>query len=716
MTKLRARIEEIGEHLRQFAAEEAILTAAGLGDWDRVFALLDEMKRPMDRGAAGQCLEWALHRAPWQTFDRLLDRLPGGEYAGKIVIRGLSTNRGDNDAMEACGTLVLLAAACGKTEKLRCLLDHGWDVNSASLDAARSLRAQISGLYVSKNIFAPPAEPYSARRESILRFLSESEEEDEPRMHVYYALPGATPLAAAVICGQTDCARLLMDYGAWREEANSVARVLMMRLREEDAQYQACREAVLSYGETPHPMELRAVIHICTPEQLQAELFRCRYCDEAIAEAVLELTGENWRNPFWRPGQDTPVFDDERLRILEQYAPQVFRREKIVGQLLYWGLMQGDKEDMQDFLLRLSPERLDLSMLKGALMYPGARKVSRFLRRLAQGRSCVMDRDCVPWHTPPLVLQTLLKCVTFLPPTVHEGVSGLSYAILRTNDLKLIRSALETGLIPPEESARDLLACHAENESSSAAVRAAILSTRRPEVMENQTVQDQTPTGPYRWRVEREWEKSAQARLSMGSLLPLGHPGNREDLKLESEDGVWHLDSEFAVMCVTGRSGDAERWVRNETDNTLRQVFSLHPEEKPYELMGTALCLAAFAGQRETVKTLLQLGAEAEEQHMGMPGILRLDNGARELPMTALEAALVQGHWETARLLLHHGAVCDLGQNAVQAVWQVFQQDDLEETVRRHLEGYVSGVGGKAFLTSTSGDRDGAYYKKIQVK
>ena len=65
----------------------------------------------MDRGAAAQGLEWALHHAPWQTFDRLLDRLPGGEYAGKIVFRGLLTNGGDNDALEARGTLALLAAA-----------------------------------------------------------------------------------------------------------------------------------------------------------------------------------------------------------------------------------------------------------------------------------------------------------------------------------------------------------------------------------------------------------------------------------------------------------------------------------------------------------------------------------------------------------------------------------------------------------------------------
>ena len=51
--RLQKRIEEIGEHLRRFAAEEEILTAAGLGRWERVFARLDAMDRPMDRDAAG---------------------------------------------------------------------------------------------------------------------------------------------------------------------------------------------------------------------------------------------------------------------------------------------------------------------------------------------------------------------------------------------------------------------------------------------------------------------------------------------------------------------------------------------------------------------------------------------------------------------------------------------------------------------------------------
>ena len=153
-------------------------------------------------------------------------------------------------------------------------------------------------------------------------------------------------------------------------------------------------------------------------------------------------------------------------------------------------------------------------------------------------------------------------------------------------------------------------------------------------------------------------------------------------------------------MCFAGRVRGVERWVRCGQKDVLREIYTLRPEGKDYELAGTGLCIAAFAGQRQTVETLLELGAEAEEQHMGMPGLLRLSGGERELPVTPLLAALVRGRWETARLLLDHGAVCDLGQSAVKALWRVFRQDDMTEAVERHLHGYISRRGTRAVLTA----------------
>ena len=303
-----------------------------------------------------------------------------------------------------------------------------------------------------------------------------------------------------------------------------------------------------------------------------------------------------------------------------------------------------------------------------------------------------MDRDSVPPGTPPLVLQTLLKYVTFLPPSSARGVSGFSW------------SPLESGAIPPEESTGDLLRYLA---GSGTAVRALLLTVRRPAKAGVWSEPRKILADCLRYRWLPEEARSYQALLDRDcpeaeerELVARGMYEGRSDLAWETKGGVWHADSPLALMCLAGRSRAVERWVRCGPEDVLRQVFTLRPEGENYELAGTGLCIAAFAGQQQTVETLLKLGAEAEEQHMGMPGLLRFSGGAQELPVTPLLAALVRGRWETARLLLDYGAICDLGQAAVKALWRVFRYDDLTETVERHLNGYISRNGNRVFLTA----------------
>lgn len=701
--RLQKRIEEIGEHLRRFAAEEEILTAAGLGRWERVFARLDAMDRPMNRDAAGQCLEWALHNAPAPVFARLLDRLPGGEYVGRAFIRRMPGGRRTNHCTEVRGSLTLLAAACGKREHLKCLLDRGWDVNSASPDAARSLRARVSGHYVHQMVMPMPGEPYSARHESMLRVMEENEM-GLPAQFYRLTFWGATPLAAAVACGRTGCARLLMARGAWREEAPSVARALMMRDREEDGRYQACRRAVLAEGGVPRPMALWAVIQNCSPEQLDEELRRLPYSAGELAEAVCGLLGGGQMSPgiWWEDRKE----DDARLRVLARHAPSVFRQEKQACLLLRWGIVHDESEELLDFLTELLPERVNLSLLQETLLFRPVKKVCALLHRVCQGRTCVMDRDSVPPRTPPLVLQTLLKYVTFLPPSSARGVSGLSRSLLSCGNLRLIRKALESGTIPPEEDTGDLLRCQ-EKDGAPKAVRALLLSVRRPDGAGVRPEPGKVLSGGLLFRWLPEENRSYLALLDRDcpeaeerELVARGLYEGRRDLTWETKDGVWHANSPLALMCFAGRVRGVERWVRCGQKDVLREIYTLRPEGKDYELAGTGLCIAAFAGQRQTVETLLELGAEAEEQHMGMPGLLRLSGGERELPVTPLLAALVRGRWETARLLLDHGAVCDLGQSAVKALWRVFRQDDMTEAVERHLHGYISRRGTRAVLTA----------------
>ena len=83
------------------------------------------------------------------------------------------------------------------------------------------------------------------------------------------------------------------------------------------------------------------------------------------------------------------------------------------------------------------------------------------------------------------------------------------------------------------------------------------------------------------------------------------------------------------------------------------------------------------------VETLLRLGAEAEEQVLGAPSVLECENTF--YPITPLLAAMVRGHWEVAKLLVEHGATCDVEQQAVKQLWAVFQKEDLHRAVQVKL-------------------------------
>lgn len=710
--KLWERLEEAGAHLQRFAVEEEILTAAGVGDWDRVFGQIDAMKRPVDRRAAGQCLEWALQHAPVPIFHQLLNRMPKGEYVGRTVIQKRSQDLQEKvDFIEVQGTLTLLAAACGKVEHLTCLLDHGWDVNSASPDAAKSLmQDQVTGLPMMQWMRQEPAAPFCPRPESML--CVKHARECRPIRFDPGTIRGVTPLAAALICGQTECVRVLMDHGAWREEAPSVTRGLMLPSREHDAQYQACRRLVLAYGESARPMALWSIIHDCEPEQLEEELRRCAYPEREIVKAVETLLmedGPTFLRRDLRQRAEEQGQEVERLRILERYMPQVLRQERQVSLLLRWSMAWGQNQERQAFLISMCPERLDLSMVRERWMNQPVRRTNAFLRQLCEGRTCVIARDSVPPGLSPLILQTLMSRVTLLPSPHTRGVSGVSRALLNSENLRLIQRALETGIIPPAESTEDLLRCQMESGGNTA-VRTLLLTTVRP----TESGARPAPGGHsglwFRWMPEEIWEQEEFALVEQRGLeiqeqkaMGLGHFDRGEELTWEMEEGVWKVNSLLAKLCLAGCERGVEHWAQWRPQETLREVHVLEPEGAGYELAGTGLCIAAFAGQRRTVEILLELGAEAEEQHMGMPGFLRVHNGEERLPVTALMAALVRGHWEIARLLLDNGAFCDLRQGAVKALWAFFRQDDMLETVHSRLEDYLPPWGEQGVLMAGPG-------------
>lgn len=678
---MKERLSQLGAELNRLQGEEEILTETVKGNWNKALHLAETLGHPMDRGAANLCLEYALQNAPPSVFDRLLDCVPKGEYTGTVVV---TWKGGDCCGAEVTGTLVTLAAAQGKVEQLKSLLAHGWDVNSASMDAAAALRQrgkQMDSFYLAA---MGGHTPCSARPESNLRTMLDMDV--SPNGYFFRdAFYGVTPLAAAILCGQPQCARILMEYGAWKEESPCVARALTLRNRENDENWQACRRAVLTWGDAPRPMALWSVIRSMEPAALAAELRRCRYDDEAIAKCVWEVTTNTRMMPSRGVWAEERKLDLTRLQLLEQQYPHVLRRPLLVSAMMRLCLLQNETEAWQDFILQLCPEELDLSILREGLIRTPARKVRTFLQAICRGRRCVIDRDSVPPMTPVLVLQTLLQEVEFLPPVSGSSVSGMTHAILHTGNLQLIRKALLTGAIPPEESRALLLHC-LDTMPWAAHVRTLLLTTPRPEAqntwLEHHRLVSMGPM--FRWQPPEIRQAGYETLLEPDcpedlarELILRGTYDYRESVDYETAAGKWEAKSVLSLLCWTGRRELVERWVRCGCKEALQAVNPIRPAGEAYTLNGTPLCVAAYAGQREVVESLLRLGAKAEEQSSGVP--CTLQTGEEDIPITPLLAAMVRGHWDIVRMLQDQGAACDTEQYTVEKLWLLHNKEDLHQ-------------------------------------
>lgn len=691
LNNMKEHFAEIGSSMQEKEREEAILAAACNQDWNTVLTMVEEPERLMDRDAAELCLKYALKSAPVAVFDRLLDLLPKGDYVGSAIVKNVF--RGHH--VKAEGTLVLLAAAQGKTEHLQCLLAHGWDVNSASPDAACRLVKRSANMDPYHRAAVTKHEPYSARFESSLRVFQADEDEFFPSpLHRFYS--GATPLAAAILCGRQACARILMDHGAWREEAPSVSRVLMMR-GEEDEAFQACCEAVRTYGDGPHPMALWAVIRNVPEAELEREMQRCAYSDEAIAKAVWEMGSSYRMMPARGHWVQERVRDFRRMQILERYYPHVLRRPELVSILLRHMLTQNVftawNQEWEDFVFSLCGERVDLSLVLEGFVYMPPKQLKAFLLRLCERHSCFLDRDSVPPSVPVSVLQTLMQHVEFLPPMSGNSISGLTYAILNSGNLRLIRKALMTGIIPAEEPTELLLQCLGDISCATTARTLLLTIPRLPQAEDAAYVEHHKKLAHvplFRWMPEATRKSGYEELLEEDcpehvkrELVMRGVYDYRGKPEFDTGEGRWEVDMPLQLLCWKGRHEIVERWVRSAPRELLQTPCGIRPPWEENKLMATPLCAAAFVGQKRVVETLLALGAEAEEQKQGMPCVLRHDK--EELPITPLLAAMICGHWDIAKLLVEHGARCDLTQHTVQRLWSLYNEEDLHQAVQVHL-------------------------------
>lgn len=680
--------------------KEALLQSLKDGDEARAARLMSRVGI-LDRDIAAKCLTAALTNCSAELLAALLGHVPRGEYADTW-----STEKPPpppaawwhKDSAEITGTLPTLAAAMGKPEHLRLLLDWGCDVNSASLDASTALvnhghvrRQDRGGIFFRGS----PQVCYGSK----VRWF--------PALTP--SLQGLTPLAAGIAFGNPSCVQLLLEReGVWLTEAPVVSETLVLEgWRWDTEAHRECRRLVRTRPDgSLRPLTLWAAIRRMSAAALRDELSRCAYDREEVIRAALVLTPtcdfvrkeqDHWKLLSLLGKRYSDALRDERVRRhLTALAYQSFDGKgkplpRVVEQAL------GDTVDLDESLAGMDIYSAPLTELR--------------LRHLGENRRLVMSRDVVG-TLPGLSLtashlRVLLRYVEFRAPSLPIGVSGLTAAILQSGDVRLLRQALNRGLIPAEEPIEALLELVGKN----AAARSLLLTRQRPSL-------GLAPTGAERdsYRVLSEDEEKrvladpdlrAMASEELLTDLLFGchlHDPLYELPQIEddlSEDG-FEAHNYAGLFALRGETDVALRfisWICGREDRS--SAVLVDRGDMPDSRMDlTMLCCAAAGGQTETVRALLDAGLDPEERDMGQPSaIYRLDdviddvsNDEEILSLSPLLCALLWERWDTAALLLERGARCDLSSYTVRRAFEEARGGDVPyNAIRRELGAHLEG-------------------------
>ena len=682
----------VTESMTQGELEERLHSEVWRGDWQEVIRLLRLADGYLSREAARECAVLAVQEADETSAALVLGLLPDGEYTecDAYLVDWSPTGevcRRLKWDVSVQGTLVMHAVAKNRPEIVKLLLERGHDVNCASGASATALmRDYYEGVSGYGEDFVP-FHPYTARPESCVRLRKWDTTPDDVCPLEW---EGATPLALAVLLGHAACARVLAEHGAWLEEAPSVSAAMYLFWREKDPDYQAARQAVLKTGDhARHRPVLWAVGETCSPQQLKTVLESWDYTrEELICAARHMVLSLRHQRDLWKTYTDGWNSLRSRIYRMGRICPEAIRDRSVIGELLDY-FLSWKRVSIEPLLPILEGATLDISELRANLYCldrPGAKKC---FTELAKHSRLVMDRDAIDQGVPVSVLRLLLETVTFLPPATDEGISGLTQALLRTGDLRLIRKALVSGIIPPEESTEELLRCQ-QTLHLPQICRSALLSTVRPKQVKREDCPC-TADMRYRWFADGESRKNKSIlknpNWEQDFWFTLRNCFREQTVKAAGVE--WRLHKTFFAACMEGRTDLVERWLRHLPPGELRNIDSAVCEEKNALVVLTPLCAAALGGQTETVELLLRSGALLREEISGNPCVYTPDFDSAEkwihLPLNPVLAAALGGHWDTVKRLLHHGAVCDWTAEETRVIWRQFHAEDLQETLAQRL-------------------------------
>ena len=343
------------------------------------------------------------------------------------------------------GTLPFLAVALQRTDMLEMLLDMGF-----------SPQPRCNPFYpVPKDSTLLPIFGNTSRADYPHR--------GSPEHPLFWDL---SPLALAILLGQSDAAALLLRHGA-DTEANSGAVSWAMHLgfRQDDPAYRRARETVLAHGDPASHRPRLAALTRSNLDQLREVLKTYRYDARDCCSALLADFHYSWEEYC------------QCALLLSEHCPALREDPHFLEALFRHGCIE---QDMTPLLPLFPEETLDLTQVDwDGLPVRGMEQILSFL---AVHRHLTAEATEIEGFAsdPRKQISLLMKHVhlSYDESRRKEQICPLTWDALKSDSPRLLRRMLQQGII--RESTKDILLTLQEYFPMSLDLyREALLTTKR---------------------------------------------------------------------------------------------------------------------------------------------------------------------------------------------------------------------------------------------
>ncbi len=594
-------------------------------------------------------------------------------------------------------SLLMEAAVLNQPDRVLSLLENGWDCNGNDL---------------SEMVLAPICDMKNTQRFS-----------GDPSNRCYIedtvVINCCTPLAAAIISGSLDAAKVLSGWrGVWKAESSAVSHAVAIAFEPDQL---ACVAAV--FGEELGEFSEEALFstvkflpgafaEMCNVSRLEYQLKAGLYSDDDVREALRAQL----RQSFFLHKPDEII---KRTLLIAEYRPDVCREEWAKGTILRIAASACRHgvpyKELLDSWKKLCDGIGDISWMWGALVGVTTKKFAPFFDYLSDHMDLVMDADTVDWWMPVSVVKKITKKVRVYSSQWREGVSGLAMNVLSCRNWRWVKNAIENGALDGE-SREEVLRCLKEANGDFLlrvlALTEERIGTKRMDVIENVTDleyhQNGVRYGLHHWQ-ERNDQNLAQIAEKLYSWM---REPTEEDPFLDWRVKKVFFEENFGIKeevrfanqmvmdaCQADNSAMLEKLL--EIDPTLSRCFGNYDFsfqgddsllvccalKEAVEMQASALCWAAAAGKTQNVELLLRKNGSPDEIDRGIYSSIRIGipGEVRYFRVTPLLMALACNQEDTARILISAGAKLDVEQYAVRRLIDKIFGDDARALTERLL-------------------------------